>query len=322
MYTALFIPRAEFTERVAAFAAGADAASTFLAFDLPALFAWGFVQGLKVPDLSFDMHAQESGQLVVMVRADQRELSDTNYVYLATPFRVDGRPGNEARCRAFLDAAASLVCLHTGLNFMRDIAFEGEASAADGRISVPSSPLKNPQPAEGPFLAAQNGADIADLATRLKYCPDPKKPRLLLALQLMNTAMRKDHGFFEYWTALEVACDGKRNRIQSRLAAIYGLKNHVEAGEVTRLSVLARWRDRYVHRGERPPLSPDVERYLQLLFLDLLRDQLELPPRRHLATIQQASGFDLTPLGLEDRRPDEWKARDLRRANPESNPEP
>jgi hypothetical protein len=98
-----------------------------------------------------------------------------------------------------------------------------------------------------------------------------------------------------------------------QLAKVYGLSNHVEAGKVTRLDVIAGWRHDYVHKGKRPPLSADVERYIQLLFVDLLRHELNLPPRRHLGAIQRAPGFDLTPLGLPDNRTEEQKER-IRRA--------
>src|SRR5262249_49650031 len=136
---------------------------------------------------------------------------------------------------------------------------------------------------------------------------DHKQARIRLSLELMNDAMRKYDGFFEYWTALEVLCDGKTNAIKSRLQKIYGLKNQQEAGIATGLSTLAEWRHQYVHAGVRPNLSADVERYIQLLFLDLLRHEVGLKPRGHLAGIQHAEGYDLSPIGLADRRTDEQR---------------
>src|SRR5262249_16633513 len=67
------------------------------------------------------------------------------------------------------------------------------------------------------------------------------------------------------------------------------------------------WRGDYVHKGKAPFLSADVERYVQLLFLDLLRHELDLPQRRYAAAMQKAVGVDLSPIGLADNRTDEQK---------------
>jgi len=45
-------------------------------------------------------------------------------------------------------------------------------------------------------------------------------------------------------------------------------------------------------------MNADVERYLQLLFLDTLRFELGLPSRGHLAAIQNSANFDLSQLGI------------------------
>lgn len=66
--------------------------------------------------------------------------------------------------------------------------------------------------------------------------------------------------------------------------------------------VLEKWRHNLVHEGILPVVSASVERYLQLMFLDLLRLELELPARHHMLLMQQASGYDLTPLGFGKTR--------------------
>jgi hypothetical protein len=73
---------------------------------------------------------------------------------------------------------------------------------------------------------------------------------------------------------------------------------------------LTDWRQKYIHQGIVPALSADVERYIQLLFLDILRQELSLPPRFYMASIQKARGYDLSPLGLSDNREDDQKAKD------------
>ncbi len=118
--------------------------------------------------------------------------------------------------------------------------------------------------------------------------------------------MRQENGFLQYWTALEVLC-GKANQIRERLRRIYHLRSHREAGESTRFDALVKWRQQYVHKGIAPPLTQDVERYLQLMFVDLLRDELELPSHNCIAELQTAAGYDLSPIGLKDNRTEEQK---------------
>ena len=307
LYTSLFISQDDFQDAVEDFLPDPESDEQFLALESPILFACGRAKEFKVPTTEFEMFAQPSGELMIKIKADQKELADANRIFLATPFRVDGEPGNEHETRRLLDVAVALLALHTGLNFLRHCVFEGEVRAHDGSLTVPGRPWKMPQPSEGPFLAKQNGSDIAEISDRMSRLRQPKRRRVELALELIDAAMRKDHGFFEYWTALEVICDGKTNKIKTRLKNLYGLKSHQDAADQTGLTTLAKWRGDYVHKGIRPPLTADIERYLQLLSLDLLRQEIDLPPRNHIAGIQRATGYDLSPIGLLDNRTEDQR---------------
>lgn len=307
IYTCLFVPHATLADSIRSWLPQPDEPADFLDFGAPILFGFGTVKDFKVPVQTIDLYSQESGQTVLAVNVGERTLPAATYIFLATPYRKDGTLGNEPAAKRTLDLAAGLLCLHAGLNFMRDCVFEGEASAGDNKLSIPGQPKKVPKPAEGPFLGRQNGADVGEISERLSKTREPKKGRIELALRLMGTAMREDQGFFEYWTALEVVCDGKSNRIKERLGKLYGLKSHKEAAELLGLGTLVKWRGDYVHGGKAPSLTADIERYLQLLFLDLLRHELDLPTRSHAVALRQASGYDLSPLGLRDNRIEEQK---------------
>ncbi len=306
IYTSLFIPHSVFIETASAFLD----ASTSSSLESPTecvLIAFGHIDGMKMPAMTTELFAEESGKTRVSVKVNEKELPRTNYVFLYAPFEVDGKPGDEAKARRKLDTRASLLCLHAGLNFMRDCVYEGEVNAKDGSFGSRGTPWRMPQACEGPFLATQNGAEFVSVLQAIRALPEPKRGRIELALHLVNEAMRKDYGFLEYWTALEVICDGKANRIKERLRSIYGLKSHSAAGDQTGLNVLARWRGEYVHKGIRPYLSPDVERYVQLVFLELLRAEVGLPTQFILAAVQTATGYNLSPLGLPDNRTEEQR---------------
>jgi hypothetical protein len=299
IYTCLFIPHDDFAKALTSMFGSPAEGSMAMRLAGRLIFAFGRTNDIQAPQSTFEMTSADSGQLQVVMKFDSKDLPNTPSVFLATPHRTDGIPGDEASARSCLDEVAALVCIHAGHNLMRHIVFEGEVDAIGDQFSVPGEAMKMPQPAEGPFLAPQNGDDIYEIAGALRALTDDDlRRRLLLALQLIDRAMRGDFGFLEYWTALEVVCDGGANRIKTTLSKVYRIKSHNKAAEVTRLEVIAQWRHDYVHKGVKPKMNADVERYLQLLFLDTLRFELGLPSRGHLAAIQNSANFDLSQLGI------------------------
>jgi hypothetical protein len=301
IYTALFMPRDHFTEVTQQFSQSLFSGGPFLAPNDRIMIGFGTARDVKVPFAVHDMFADETGRLNLKFNVQDKVLVDTTYIFLSTPYRIDGTRRDEPQVRAFLDQVSGLIAIHTGLNFMREIVFDGEVAAADGRFSVPGKGIKMPQFAEGPFLNQAIGTAIGEIASTVAAADTDKQNRLLLALRLMDTGMRQLHGFLEYWTAFEVVCAGGSNKIKSVLSTIYGIRNHNEVARQTRFDILSRWRHEYIHKGIKPPLTASVERYIQLMFLDLLRHELGLPPNRYISAIQRAEHYDLSPLGLENR---------------------
>ena len=268
----------------------------------PVAVCCGQLHGLNVPSFGFAVVTNpKSGESSLRVKCDMRALEETNYVLLVTPLKIDGDSRNYLEARKQLDASAGLLCIHTGVNFMRDLAAEGEVTAHDGQFTSAWQGYVTPATSQGPFLAAELGAARLEAKDAIRSLPDAKQDRITLALQLMNQGMRQENGFLHYWTALEIV-GGNANQIRGRLRRIYNLKSHKEGGEATRFNVIAKWRHQYVHKGIVPPLTPDVERYLQLMFVDLLRDELSLASHRYLSDLQNAVGYDLSPIGLADNR--------------------
>lgn len=302
IYACVLVPHDSFEQSVRAMFEVDDKGSFALRPGSRLAFASGRADGIKVPFTVPETTTAPSGQLKVLWKVDSKPLPDMPFVFLATPFKINGIDGDEAEAKSLLEEVRALVSLHAGQNLMRHIVFEGEVEAGRDQIHVPGEAVKMPQLVEGPFLAEQNGKDIFEISAALRALPEEdRRRRLLLSLQLVDHAMRSHFGFLDYWTALEVVCDGQSNNIKAALAKIYGIKSHNEAATATGLDVLAQWRHDYVHRGIKPVVSADVERYMQLLFLDLLRHQLGLPLRAHLAAIQGAEGYNLSPLGIHSK---------------------
>jgi hypothetical protein len=53
-----------------------------------------------------------------------------------------------------------------------------------------------------------------------------------------------------------------------------------------------------IHKGLTPVVSAPMERYLQLMFLDLLRYELNMDTKGYMAMMQQSKGYDLSPLRI------------------------
>ena len=253
---------------------------------------------------SAPMHCNADGRLVFPVQVKEFKLPHSLYVIAATPFASAGERGDGIEARGILDHAVALVSLHTGLNFMRDLVFEAELVVATGRFVLMSRPQVVPKQFEGPFLGKRIADDIRELSRELRTQPLERRSRAEASLEFLHRAMRSDHGFLDYWFAMEILV-GKAGAIAERLRAIYGLASHRDAEIRTGFGVIKQWRHDYVHRGVRLDLERQIERYLQCMCLDLIRDALGLEPRGYVAHAQQS--IDLRPLNLADNRSDEEK---------------
>jgi putative endonuclease len=107
------------------------------------------------------------------------------------------------------------------------------------------------------------------------------------------------HDFVDHWTACEILCEGKRApEMRRRLQKHYSLR---ERGDVDRLfgfKTLERWRHELFHRGIYPKFKPEVGRYMQMMFLDLLRHELNLGGPGYMQIFLRSPGYDLSELGI------------------------
>jgi hypothetical protein len=305
LYTSLMIPHSKFEKEVSNLFSskkGNDLSASLQVTNIPIALAFGKINNMKVHSIVSNYPiAGESGEIIVPTKIEERKLEETNYFFLIAPLDVDGVKGSEFASRKALDVAAGIICLHAGLNLMRDIAFEGELGAQSGDVKIYGNAIKVPKPPEGPFLAQQNGEDILEISESIKKLSGEKKSQIMLSIQLMDSGMRKNNGFFEYWTALEVVCKGSAPKIRNTISKIYQIKQH-EVEKLTGFGQLKKWRHDYIHKGIEPNLSADIERYIQLLFLDLLRFEIKLPIRGHVNGIQNAVGYDLSTIGLPSKK--------------------
>lgn len=304
-YTVLFVPDAKLNELFEQLVG--ESGQRLFQLGKPVRMAPVRVQDFKVPGFATTrLTARPDGSLNITIDPKDQTLVPAPYVFLVTPHRVNGVDGDGAETRGRLDHAVTLLRLHTGNNLLRERVLEVEVEAADGTVHATSQSFRVPQLQEGPRVLPLTGDSVREVTSTLAALPLDRRSRVELALELAYKAARSEEGFLEYWFAMEVMC-GNAGSIVSRLQRAYGLRSHREAENQTGFGVIRQWRHDLVHNGKRPDFSAHIERYLQSIFLDLIRDALGLAPQDHAGFARAHGALDLRPLGLPDCRPEEQK---------------
>jgi len=112
----------------------------------------------------------------------------------------------------------------------------------------------------------------------------------------------EDSDFINYWTALEVLC-GPAGKIRAALWKAYGFGRQHDVDDQLQFKVVRGWRHDLVHQGTVIGLSAEAERYLQYLFLDLIRHVLGLDHIGYAKILLDDLDLDLTGVqGIEAHR--------------------
>jgi hypothetical protein len=292
IYTSLGIKHVEFSSRMQ---------ELFHKFDWgkDILVAFGQMDGFKMPAADSIIYADENGATIIEYKLREVVLPKANYIWVSTPYCIDGKKIDISNVSSVLDSVSSLLCIYFGRNFLHEIVFNGEVNAGTGQYSAGCSPVqRSPTNSDGPFLTKGLSVDIGQLIQQLHAKPKEIQSRIELALSYFEKAQRQNEGFLDYWTAMEILCRGKAQKIRDSLQKCYSFQNRNEVDEKLGFRVVAKWRHDMIHKGLKPVVSAHVERYLQLMFLDLLRHELAMKTIGYMVMMQHARGYDLSSLGL------------------------
>ncbi|WP_417725605.1 hypothetical protein [Salipiger sp.] len=227
----------------------------------------------------------ETGQIVWPNHLSHIDLPLSSYLYLATPHEIDGIASSEVETENRLNRVEALLALYFGRNSVFKVVFSALIDAQKGgQYSVIGEVIANIQPCDGPEMLPENWEYFEETCQRIEVIGDSDtKDRIQRALELFHsgktcpdTALTEKFVF--YWTSIQVLCEGGGTmETNKRLQRIYGFtKNEVEERLLWRGVI--RSRNDFYHRGKRISLHKDAERYMQFLFLDLLRDEIGLEP--------------------------------------------
>lgn len=290
IYTSLNIPHEAFIPSL-------KGALKQIEFDYPVRISYARIHDMKFSTIKPLMYAGEDGTTIVETHPDERQLKNSNYIVLTTPYLIDGERVDFVDVQNRLDATSSLVCGHMGVNFMWELVARGEVTASEGKFSMPHVD-RLPPLHYGPFINTKNWDDIEEIIIAINSLEMDTQGRIRTALEYYNKALRDEVDFLHYWLSLEILCDGSAKKVRSNLLAHYETLTDNDLDTLFGFKNLVDLRNDYIHRGINPHLSHDLARYLQLLFIDLLREELQLSCRSHLYGICNNKDYDLSKIGL------------------------
>jgi hypothetical protein len=266
--------------------------------------AFGTLDTFKLPIFHFVAYAADDGTTIVNTHVHEIPLPKIHAWFLITPLREEAGTSHPGEARAILDRASAILQLHLGRNLLRDVVFDGEVNARSGKISVASRGLRAPDAADGPAADPRLWGAVNELQEPMAALPIERRDRLFRSLEFVERASRNEEEFFYLWTAYELLCNGKANTIRSRLQRALAYKSVDAVDKRTGFGVVAKWRHDFIHKGVQIHLTTHVARYLEYIYVDLLRDELGLQPLKlTLQAGQPATGLDFAVLGLKNHRP-------------------
>ena len=232
----------------------------------------------NLTDLNIVYYSDESGFLTIFIQDIPLQLPSGVYTFLSSPLNVDGRLGDVSACRKSLDVASSLLVCLIGRAFAYSKVFEQEVRLSDGNAHPRArSHALGSVKDEDPFVGQENWHLGASICAAMHITTPEVLDRIHLSFSFLTKAIElREQGFFEYWTALEVLCAGTSPRIRAQIQKVYGWKRPHDVDKILRFDKISKMRHNMIHKGIVPDLTVGVERYMHLLFLDILCDVLDL----------------------------------------------
>lgn len=223
--------------------------------------------------------------------------SEGAYLFLMSPFDEASHYRSEGAAQSSCRLGAALFMASLGFNVVYARAFDMSFELR-GRSAVVNGPIVfAPSLYDPPDVSERGLGDVAALSAALDALPENEQRRARLALDWYLNALHDDgaRALLGFWIALETLAMPNTYDIKPlvhRVADIYGLEPG-EANEKFKMGRIYRMRGRIVHDGERVGISPGLQKFIDGLFVDVLRDFLHLPPQFQAASVAEEEDFDL-----------------------------
>jgi len=304
IYTLLGIKRDEISDKF-------ESAIRDIHYQLPIKIRYGYIGEAEWPKWEQRLVGGDDGAPQILVNQGTDKFPGSTCIYISLPFITDGKTVGPEYVTQVLCSIHALQVSHLGKNTLRDIIFDGSVSSHDGKFSPLGTITNIPKPFDGPTIQDPLWESIREIVEGLDKCAAPDRERCQLALEVFERGIaeyskdtRKSDAFLFYWISMEILCGGE-GRIESALQNSYRLKDREAVRAALGTKAIRDWRNDMVHDGKRPPTNPYVERYMQLLFTDILRSKLGLDNMSLAFSFANSPGVDLSAIGLANLKTDD-----------------
>lgn len=288
-----------------------DANTAFLnaprRFDWPQPIKVNYAHVENLDHVVFRIHivSQEDGSAYIVPFQSRQKIVPSMYIVLSTPYIVNGERRSPAEVSRKLDALAALYKLYCGPNIMKDLILDESVHVGTGAKQAVSGIIPVLSEFDGPYTDNAIWDELSESINMLEKIRDiHRRQRLELSLELFENATRVDekNKFFYYWVAIERVCDTYRTSVvRRRLERSYGKIASYVLNDLG-LQRVINLRTQLFHEGRKPVLTAESERYIQLLYLDLFRQELGLVCRKYASEYLRNTKFRLEDLERQERR--------------------
>lgn len=259
--------------------------------------AFSDFENFKIPNIHMEALPGHKGEMVIYPHSYDTILPKSNFVYLATPYKDGNRVFNDAE--TLLEKLRALFCLLFGRNFLYQKILSAEIfNHPSTNINQVSQDLRFCSIAEGPFIHVNNTHEVEEIAVALGSLCGEERLRIDNAIHYFARGIEDEDTFLFFWTSIEMLCGNKKNRSKFTRETLKEIYPNLNINAVFGFTKLENIRDNWLHKGIVPNLNHDTFRYMQLMFLDILRYKLRLPTKKHLLAICESKDFNLSDVGL------------------------
>lgn len=254
----------------------------------------------KVFDEVVTSSTKESNTLNLFLNSCNKKADDGYFVFFSTILSENGSSLDYKEARYRLDIASGIVALYFGRNLVPKILIETSASVNDAGLNITPETRRFPLITDGPFISTEKWQEIFDSISRLRAMKLNKANQIERAISVFREALNSEQGYIYYWTALDVLTDSNagESKVISKLQQCYRLGSANEVKDKFAVLKLKNIRNELIHQGVSYTVPGDIERFTQLMFIDILRHELGLQHVGYMERLLTTPGYDLSSIGL------------------------
>lgn len=257
----------------------------------------GFVEDFEYSiSKTFSGSFKDGTQQTFLVQVKNLILPSANYVILSSAIETSGEARIKDETDNNLTTVAAILRLQAGNNFLKDLVFDFEVDVNSGEVLTHSDIKMIPDNIQGPHLDCSAVDDMKKIAYSISQVENRKKYELALRELEYASQITIYQKIIYYWIAIDSLLPCGNGAIYQKFYNIYKhevMHNKNYINDVLGINKAKKARNDYQHKGIKYALVENQERYLQMLFLDLIKHELKLPFKRHLANFIETTQFDI-----------------------------